>query len=175
MHVYFREDQRFRQPFLWIPLIFGSAFLSGTTFWMIYRQVGQGLPFNEAVLNDARLVALGGCVVAVNLILVLYYVVAKLQVEVNERGLYLRFFPYHFKTRHLSLDNVATISANTYRPFMEYGGYGVRRYPRATSYAVTGDQGVRIDYENGCHILIGTQHPDALFQALQRVLDQPEG
>lgn len=169
--VYYREDQRFRQAFLWVPLIVGSAFLSGTTIWMIMRQVVQGIPFGEYAMSNSRMLALGVFVLTVNFAIVLFFATAKLQLEVNDRGLFLRFFPFHRKTRQVSLEAVASISAVEYRALLEYGGYGIRRRPNATCYAVRGLEGVRIDYENGCHVMLGTQHPEALFQALRHVLD----
>jgi hypothetical protein len=169
--VYFREDQRFRQAFLWVPLIFGSAFVSGTTVWMIMRQVVQDTPFGEQAMSNSSMLALGAFVLGVNFSIVLFFVIAKLQVEVNDRGLFLRFFPFHRKTRQVSLEDVASISAIEYRALLEYGGYGIRRSRKSTCYTVRGLEGVRIDYENGCHVLLGTQHPDALFQALRHALD----
>lgn len=169
--VYFREDQRFRQAFLWVPLIFGSAFVSGTTVWMIMRQVVQDNPFGEQAMSNGAMLALGAFVLGVNFAILLFFVVAKMQLEVNDRGLFLRFFPFHSKTRQISLDDVESISAVEYRALLEYGGYGIRRSRRATLYGVRGIEGVRIDYSNGCHVMLGTQHPDALFQALRHVVD----
>jgi hypothetical protein len=40
----------------------------------------------------------------------------------------------------------------------------------ATAYIVSGDQGVKITYTNGCHVLIGTQHPNELKAALDAVI-----
>jgi hypothetical protein len=172
--VYFREDQRFRQPFLWIPLILGSAVASGTTLWMIARQVVGGIPFGDYAMSNEAMLAAGAVVLCLNFIIILFFAVACLQIEVNDRGLFLRFFPMHRKARQISLDEVTSITAVQYQALLDYGGYGIRKYPRSTAYNVRGEDGVRIDYENGCHVLLGTQHPEALFQALKHVLESTD-
>ena len=54
---------------------------------------------------------------------------------------------------------------------MEYGGWGIRWTRNGKAYNVSGDLGVRIDYENGRHLLIGTRHPDALKQAIDQCMN----
>lgn len=169
--VYFREDQRFRHPFLWIPLIIASAVTSGTTVWMIMRQVVGGVPFGKDAMSNEAMLLMGAVVLSLNFAVILFFTFARLQVEVNERGLYLKFFPFHRKARQISLDDVDCVSAVRYRAVLEYGGFGIRKYPMSTAYNVGGEDGVRIDYANGCHILLGTRHPEALFQALKAVME----
>jgi hypothetical protein len=172
--IYFREDQRFRSPLLWVPLIVASAFLSGTTVWMIMTQVVQGKPFGEDAMSNSAMLALGGFVLLFNLLVVMFFVVAKMQVEVNSEGLFLRFFPFHRKTRCINLEGATRVSVEFYRALLEYGGWGIRRYPRATLYSTGGDHGVRIDFDNGCHIMLGTRHPEALMNALKHLLPAEE-
>jgi len=169
--ILFQEVQRFRQAFLWIPLTLLTSFVSGTTLFIMVRQLVQEIPFENGALSDAQLLAIGSMVIAFNAAILLFFVVAKMQTEVTTDGLYVRFFPFHRRTRKISLDDVETVSAVEYRALLEYGGYGIRKYPKSTAYNVRGIDGVRINYENGCHVMIGTQHPDALFAAIKTVLE----
>lgn len=174
MTIYFREDQRFRQPLLWIPLIVASAFLSGTTIWMIMRQVVQDTPFGEDAMSNSSMLGMGAFVLLVNACIILFFATAKMQTEVNDGGLFVRFFPFHRKTRRIGLEQVTRVSIEEYNAFLEYRGYGIRRYPKATLYAVGGNQALRLDYDNGCHILLGTRHPEAMLAAMKRILPEEE-
>ncbi|MBI1320056.1 MAG: hypothetical protein GC168_14090 [Candidatus Hydrogenedens sp.] len=173
--ILFQESQRFTQAFLWVPLTLLTSFVSGTTLWMIMRQVVNEIPFGDEPISNEMLLGLGGAVIGVNALIVVFFATARMQTEVTSDGLFIRFFPFHRRTRKIGLENVETMAAVTYRSLLEYGGYGIRRYPKATAYNVRGLEGVRINYENGVHVMIGTQHPEALFNALQTVLEHQAG
>lgn len=166
--ILFREDQQFRQPLLWIPLCCVSAFCSGTVLWMISRQVVQGIPFGDDAMSNGQMLLLGGIIILLNAGLLLFIAALKLQTEVTAEGLFIRFRPVHRKTRQIDLDNVTAVTAVKYRPALEYGGWGIRRGRHGTAYNVTGDLGVRIDYDNGYHLLIGTRHPEELKNAIDQ-------
>lgn len=170
--ILFREDQQFRQPLLWIILLGVSAFCIGTVLWMISRQVVQGIPFGEDAMSNTEMLVLGGFIILLNAGLIVFMGALKLQTEVSTAGLFLRFKPIHRKTRQVDLENVTAVTAIQYRPALEYGGWGIRWIRDGKAYNVSGDLGVRIDYENGYHLLIGTRHPDALKQAIDQYLAQ---
>lgn len=170
----FREDQQFRQPILWIILLGMSAFCGGTIAWMISRQVIQDIPFGEDAMSNDKMVLLGAIILALNGILLLLFYTLKLQTEVTPQGLFIRFKPFHRKTRQIDLSGVTSVVSVQYRPAMDYGGWGIRRGRSGTAYNVTGDLGVRIDYENGYHLLIGTRYPDELKAAIDQYMAAAE-
>lgn len=170
----FREDQQFRQPILWIILLGMTAFCGGTIAWMISRQVIQGIPFGEDAMSNDKMVLLGAIILALNGILLLLFYTLKLQTEVTPQGLFIRFKPFHRKTRQIDLSGVTSVASVQYRPAMDYGGWGIRRGRSGTAYNVTGDLGVRIDYENGYHLLIGTRYPDELKAAIDQYMAAAE-
>lgn len=168
--ILFREDQQFRQPILWVILLGMSAFCVGTIAWMISRQVIQGIPFGDDAMSNERMVLLGAIIVALNVVLLLLFYRLKLQTEVTAQGLFIRFRPFHRKTRKIDLSGVSSVASLRYRPAMDYGGWGIRRGRHGTAYNVSGDLGVRIDYENGYHLLIGTRHPEELKAAIDQCM-----
>ncbi|MBL7648561.1 MAG: hypothetical protein JNK74_20490 [Candidatus Hydrogenedentes bacterium] len=168
--ILFREDQQFRQPILWIVLLGVSAFCIGTIAWMISRQVLQGIPFGEDAMSNDQMVALGATIVLLNAFVLWLLHAMKLQTEVTEAGLFVRFKPIHRKTRKIDLTGVTSVASVKYRPAMEYGGWGIRRGRRGMAYNVSGDLGVRIDYENGYHLLIGTRYPEELKAAVDQCM-----
>ncbi len=162
----FREDQRFRSPFLWIPLFGATAFCCGTILWMVQRQVIQDIPFGEDAMSNSQMLLLGGAIILLDLLFLGFMASLKLQTEVTTEGLFIRFWPLHRKTRLIDMEDVASIGAVEYRPAMEYGGWGIRYGRNGRAYNVTGNLGVRIDYGSGYHLLIGTCHPQELEAAL---------
>ncbi len=170
--ILFREDQQFRNPILWIMLVLITSALMGTAVFFLMRQLGQAQQAGTEPVAWSTSIALTGAVFVLNGGMLLALALAKLQVEVTTAGLFLRFYPLHLKLRKIDLTDVLKISAVQYHPVMEYGGYGIRKGRNKTAYNVSGNQGVRIDYDKGNHILIGTQYPEHLEAAIQRAAQQ---
>jgi hypothetical protein len=105
-----------------------------------------------------------------NLLYVLRYALGTLQTEVTYRGLFVRYWPRQRKVRKIDLAGVTDVRTVAYRPFVQYGGRGLRRQPRGTAYTVGGRHGVRLDYDNGAHVLIGTREHERLAEAIRLVL-----
>lgn len=157
--VLFRENQRFRQPMLWAVLVPFASITIGSALY-----VSRHSPTATSSLLLGLFVVLP---VALTLSLL---ATAKLQIEVSTLGLFVKFFPFHRKVRQIELDKVVRVEAVHYKAVREYGGYGIRLLPRAKAYNTGGDEGVRIEYTNGCHVLIGTRHPHELCTAILRIL-----
>lgn len=172
--ILFREDQSFRQPLLWIILLGVSSFCTGTILWMISRQVLQDIPFGDDAMSNSKMVILGGIILLLNVGFLVFMASLKLQTEVTAAGLFVRFRPLHRKTRQIDLTGVISVSAVQYKPARDYGGWGIRWGRNGKAYNVSGDLGVRLDYDNGLHLLIGTQHPDALKSAIDVCMGNAE-
>ena len=67
--------------------------------------------------------------------------------------------------RKIPLAQVKNLEPVTYDP-NDYGGYGIRLSTKGRAYIATGTGGVRLRLENGGRILVGSQRPDELAQAL---------
>lgn len=169
-HIYFREDQPFRSPYLWTIAILFTSFISGTTLWMIVRQVIQDQAFGDEPMSNAVMITLGGFIIALNGAMVIFLLFARLQVEVSTAGLFVRFYPRQTKIRKIDLDDHPTVAVIEYSALRDYGGWTVKRGRRYTAYTVGGDQGVAITYENGHHVLIGSQHPELLAAAINELM-----
>lgn len=168
--LFFREDQQFRQPWLWVFLIMASAVAMGTELFYLMQLITEGNPESNPAIPLGAVIALGVGLFLGNAALIAAFGFARMQTEVTNAGLFLRFIPFHFKVRKIVLDDVQSTEVVQIRPWAEYGGYGIRRGRLATAYIVSGDQGVKITYSNGCHVLVGTQHPNELKAALDAVI-----
>lgn len=170
----FREDQRFRAWWLLAIVGFSSAIAIGGGILLIVGQVILGHPLGTRPMPDGLALAAGIAQTLIGLSLIWLFFAMVLQVEVTPRGLFVRFFPFHWKVRQIDLSDVTAIQAVTYRPIRDYGGWGLRMGLHSRCYNVRGNEGVRIDYNRNFHLLIGSQHAKALEAALHTIWQAPE-
>lgn len=168
--VLFHEEQRFRQFWLWILLLSVSVICTiAVTVAMFELAKRYGGIF--AVTGEDRWAFLGflvGFTGALGVPLLFYFL--RLTTTVRPDGLFIQFFLPHLHPRRISLDNVVSVKAVTYHPIAQYGGWGIRYTWKGKAYNVSGNRGVRIDYSNGRHLLIGSQRPEELASAIRRIL-----
>jgi hypothetical protein len=69
----------------------------------------------------------------------------------------------------IPLKNVARAYARTYRPLREYGGWGIRYGFDGKAFNMRGNQGVQLVLQNGEKVLIGSQRPAELAEAIHRL------
>lgn len=168
--VLFQEVQRFRQPWIWAILL-GVA---GWFTWGVWYQLAGGEPFGLNPLGDAGLLLVW---VLSAVLLPGLFVLARLRTEVREDGVHVRFSPFHLRERSFRLDALARVEAVEYNPLLEYGGWGIRIGPRGWAYNVSGRLGVRLTFTDGRTLLIGSEKPEALADAVaeaQAMLRGPE-
>ena len=155
----FREVQHFRQVWLWILLIG----LSLVSFYGFIQQLILGEPFGSNPAPDAALVVI---MIVVGLGFPAFFYVLNLTTEVRSDGLYVRFFPLHKSFRRIAFEGLRGYELRAYSPIREYGGWGIRFGSRGMAYNVAGDRGVQLEFLNGRRLLIGSQRPEELIEAL---------
>lgn len=158
--VYFRETQRFNQPWLWIllalPLVAAIAIPMATEGSLRLDDfIGVGL--TAAVILLLRLM--------------------KLETRLDSTGITVRFFPFHLKPRFFSLDNIASMEVTTYKPLQDYGGWGLRVGSKGAAFNTSGKNGMLVGFHEAQwlvlgkqkNLMIGTQQPEALSKALEEL------
>jgi hypothetical protein len=154
----FAEEQSFRQAWVWALMLGVLLMLVG-----IFAAVILGAPNKGGTLEG--LVGIGVGIVLVVGAAVLMYVM-RLSVRVDATGLHVRFFP--LVRKDIPLEEIARWEARTYRPILEYGGWGIRCSWKGMAYNVSGNRGVQLEFTNGKRLLIGSQHPEELATAISR-------
>jgi len=91
----------------------------------------------------------------------------RLETEVCESGVRVRLRPFPWIS--IRRENVVAVRAVRYRPILNYGGWGIRLGYKRRAYNARGNLGVRIDYADGSHILIGSRSPRRLAEAIAQV------
>lgn len=86
----------------------------------------------------------------------------KLKTRIDEKGIYFRFFPFHFKDKFYAWNTIDKVYVRTYSAITEYGGWGMKggklwNKKRGVAYNVSGDIGIQLILKNGDKILIGTK------------------
>lgn len=148
----FIEKQRFSQWWLWLLLLLVVSnlvreFLNGTV------EEKQALFFSALTLTLTSVL----------------FAIMKLETSIDNNGISVRFFPFHLKKKHFNWDQLESCSIRTYKPVIEYGGWGIRKTfsGKGTAYNVKGKVGLQLVFKNGDRLLIGTQKAEKLNEVLK--------
>ena len=152
----FKEQQRFTQ--LWLIVL--MAFSIVVPVAIILKEADQ--------MESTELIIALSVVILAPAIIFLF----KLTTRMDEKGIYYKFIPFHFKTRCIPWHDITNAYVRTYDPISEYGGWGIKgsnlfNKKRGIAFNVKGDVGIQLELNNGKKILIGTQ----LKQQAQDTLD----
>jgi hypothetical protein len=156
---FYREVQRFRQPWLWLLI----AGIFGVTVWSFVQQIVLGSPFGQNPAPDTVMMVIA---LVFGIAFPVLFLVGNLTVEVRGDGLYYRFFPFHWSSHRISAETLAKYEVQTYRPIRDYGGWGIRYGRSGKAYNVSGNRGVMLELSDGSRLLIGSQKPEELVNAI---------
>jgi len=160
-----KEIQRFRQIWAW-SLIIGMIAVLG---WGVIQQIILGKPWGRNPASDAGLIVISLVPVGISIL----FLITRLETEINERGIYYRFIPFHFKRHKIEWATVGKAFVREYHPIREFGGWGIRfSFRGCKAYNVSGDYGLQLEFKNGKQLLIGTQKPKDIELLLQRLADK---
>ena len=157
--VYFREVQRFRQLWIWIPLLF----VAGLLWYLFIKQIIFRVPVGARPAPDAVLV-LFWLLLGVGLPLLFHAL--KMVTEVHNDGVYVNIY----KPVKIPFDTILKYEIRSYKPIREYGGWGIRYGLSGKAYNVSGNRGVQLELEKGKKLLIGSQKPEELLMAMESAM-----
>jgi len=150
MKYLFEENQKFTQWWLWVILLSFPIMSFG--------------PFDENEININY--------VLIGFILPVIFYLFELRIKVSNKGLHYQFFPFHFKSHTIDIEDIESIKAMEYSPLKEYGGWGIKYGFKGKAYNVSGNKGVKIYLKNGLNIMFGSQKHNDLAKALKSVRRQ---
>jgi hypothetical protein len=165
--VIFREVQRFTQPWLWALVAITAVFAWFAFFYELFDSLsGSG--------RDGEIWLIALVWVLVGLGVPALVILCKLVVEVRRDGLYYRYHPFHRTTHRFSREEIKTCAARTYRPIVEYGGWGMRgawKKGGGRAYNVYGNRGLQLELVDGKRVLFGSQRADELAAAVEKITE----
>lgn len=148
---YFREEQRFRESWLWVVIAIPMAF----ALWALL--VTPGTPL-----------AAGIAVVGVAIAIAALFGLAYLETTVTDAEVIVKFHGV-WPTRRIKLDDIAEYAPMRYT-IWDSGGWGVHFGLAGLTYNVSGNEGVHFRLVNGAQVLVGTQRPAELASALAKAM-----
>ena len=161
----FHEEQRLTQ--WWIRLI--AVVVTALGWWVFIAQILMGEPWGDRPAPDWA-VWLIFLLMGLGLPALLLF--AKLTVTVDDEAIRIRWIPFAWRT--VPLGDVEEARARTYRPILEYGGWGVRWAPgRGMAWNATGNRGVQLVLASGKRLLIGSRRADELARVIREATRIP--
>ncbi len=94
--------------------------------------------------------------IAISLLSALFFVF-RLETNITEEAISVRFFPLHLKFRKYLWSDIETAEVRKYKPLLEYGGYGIRGFGNNRALNIAGKTGLQLIFKDGRKLLIGTQ------------------
>jgi hypothetical protein len=167
-HPAFREVQWIRRVW-WVMLLVGGIAL--LTWYSFAQQIVLGRPVGTNPGPDWSIWLIW---LLTGIGLPVLFVVMRLIVEVRPDYVYIRYVP--LLRRRILTAEIAHFRARSYRPILEYGGWGIRGWSRGRiAYNVRGNRGVELELSDGRRVMIGSQRADELEAALGAVLPPEPG
>jgi len=142
------------------------------SFWnngFVRWTVGLAAVFSVAVVGYAS-VAEGSMIVLVWTLLgcaVVALLVGRLRLdtELTDAGLRVRLWPFPSAT--YAWTDIASAEVRTYRPLLDYGGWGLRFGPKGMAWNAYGTEGVQLVLRSGRRVLVGSQRADELAEEIR--------
>ena len=152
MDYVFQERQRFNQWWLWLIILGVNGFIEFaiTYLLMVY-------PTNIGLWIAAGTIAF--------ISIAFYFFI--LETRINEKGIQVRFFPFHTSFITISWDQLEKVEVRKYKPLGEYGGWGLRYGSGGKAYNISGNIGMQLTFKDGSTLLIGTNKKEEVEAILK--------
>ena len=161
--ILFTESQKFEQPWIWIILLG----VNGLLIFAIIKLVFDGQQFGNNSLNNFVLIT--AFVITMSLTVLIFSL--RLDTHLRKDGVYVQFFPFHQTFRYFPWDKIEKSYIRQYNPITEYGGWGLRTglFGKGKAFNVSGNKGLQLEFTNKEKLLIGTNKPAELNEALDKI------
>ena len=157
----FSETQKFKQWWIWVILIG----INGTILFGIYQQLFLDQQFSNKPMSAIGLIVTGIFISLLTIVFLLF----KLETQIKEDGIYVRFFPIQRTYRYYSWESISKCYVREYQPIIEYGGWGLRGFKKNRALNISGNIGLQLEFKDGKRLLIGTNKPKELSELINRI------
>lgn len=156
--VLFSEKQQFRQWWIMVILLLPVGF-------EVFKRLNEHHPLT------LTLESLGFYFYIPFLLLLLLFSVMTLKTDIKEEGIFVQFFPFHFKPKFFPWEDILAAYVRKYKPLKEYGGWGIRQSlsKGGKGYNVSGNMGLQLVFKDDKKLLIGTKKPLEVTQVLEQL------
>jgi len=162
----FSESQQFRQWWVWCVLFPLALFLIGFFAHVMFKQLLLGSPVGEKPLSDILLLVVGVATILVALSLIVIVYRARLSVAVDSEGVHIHFPPI-MRKQLVRYEDVLSCRVCTLPSSRLRGGGGLSVDGRRRMLTVGGTVGVELLLLDDEILVLGSQEPDVLCDAIQ--------
>jgi hypothetical protein len=156
----YQEVQRF-SSLVWVWFIILPV--AGFMWYSAYQHLIANQPVGTHPAPDWMLTILW---IAFGIAMPLLFFWGGMRTEVRADGIHLQALPLPYCAKHFDYSKIETYEARRYRPLRDFGGWGIRFGRGGRAYTVSGNRGVQLVFENGQRLLIGSQHPEQMVEAI---------
>jgi hypothetical protein len=168
--VLFKEEQRFKQWWIWLILV--------VTLLALIVPLINAITEEQASLSssgNARFIVYGVLAVLFLVPAITVILFIKLKTKITEKCIYVAYFPFVRQWKEISLSEIKKYEIRKYRPMLEYGGYGMKKRRKAgQAFSISGNMGLQLYLKNGKKLLIGTHKKQAMEYAMAKLIGASE-
>lgn len=170
-HHYYHEEQFIREN--WFVLLAAPVLLCMVVLQVygMYQQLYLGKPWGDNPASDTGLIIFSVTTIIVMLLIAILLFRSRLIIEVRGDGFFYSFPILINRTRKINLADIESYVVGKYHPLRDFGGWGIRFGLSGKAYNIKGKMGLQLVLKNGKKILFGTQHPEELRRAMQKVMN----
>ncbi|MFT3824530.1 MAG: hypothetical protein QM731_11440 [Chitinophagaceae bacterium] len=150
----FREEQRFRQLWLWTLLGFSVA---GSTILLVVLGIDEFKQGKPAILNALALV------IGVHVINLAAFYYTRFEIRVTSTGIFYRWRPFFRSYSFVAWPEIQDAYVRKFSA-MKYGYHKSRNY--GSVHNVDGGKGIQLVLQNGRKVFIGSQRIAAIESAI---------
>ena len=172
--IYFREEQRYTQWWVWL-LLLGSVAVSVVPLWYgVYVQSVTGKPWGTNPTETDKLVVIAIIITLFMAAILWLFAAQKLVTEISPDGVRFKYLPFIRKWKFIPATGIASYSVGKYSPVGTYGGWGIRNGGKKAgkAYTISGNMGLKLTLTDGNNILLGTVRKEALKHAMEKIVNQ---
>jgi len=164
------EIQRFNQPMLWVLLILcciGTIFLS---IFMYYHQIVEGKPFGDQRMSDEGMIIYIIFSTIMMILLLIIFRKIRLEIRVTKYGLHYRYFPLIQNWRYIDRSIMENWEVKRFFSIRRGMRFGLRFF----TIKIRGNTVLELRLSGRRNIRLGTQQPDDLRKAMERLFNRGE-
>ncbi len=169
----FKEVQKNKEKWLWALIISSTAVPVAFAVTGVVVQVGYGIRYGDNPMSNAGLIIILLLSLFFSAALIGLFAMARLETVIYADRICFRYFPFQKKYKEMKTADIEKFEVRKYSPIGEFGGWGIRFAGKksGTAYNISGDRGLFLVMKNGKKIMIGTQMPDEMQRAINKVVN----
>jgi len=174
MKKYFEEKQGFNQLWIKVLMIVITIVALVPVYYETITHFTKGTPMGNPPMSDTGTIIFDIVITLVIIASTSFIFLIKLKTVIDSEGIHVYFKPF-IRHKLIKPDDIAKWEVRKYSPIKEYGGWGYRfGTKKGIAYNTMGNMGLQLRLKKGKDILIGTQRPDAIKRAMEKLMNKQE-